>query len=111
MKLTRGAVNVLLNYLASPGWATDVKSAYMAGSLLVNKLPDLSGQQPPVDEKGRPSTDALKKWLDEEFDVEFNPLEFGLCRKCLVHFISTAKNFSPNPHSFQLLKAFELTGE
>jgi len=99
--LRRGALNTLNNLLQGTGWYADTKTAYIAGSVLVNCMPEM--EDVPKQEDGRPiSGAALKEWLDVENTLAMDKQQLSVCFKCVEHFLEQ-KKLTINPYTFELM--------
>jgi len=97
----RGALNTLTNLLQGVGWYGDTKTAYLAGELLVNILPQ--GTDVPQQANGKPvEGPELKEWLDTEFTVQLDGNHIKTCAKCIEHFVSQ-KQLGVNHYTFELM--------
>jgi len=100
MNIKRACVNVLTNILGNNQWYEGkVDLAYLGGRVLVKKLPDLTGAEPPKE------AEEVKGWLDEEFDVDLTDKEINATKQCLE--FSLKKSALPlNTYTFELMNLF-----
>jgi len=116
-ELSRGGINLLTNILGNPQWYEGkVDLAYLAGKVLVNKLPDLSAETPPgqvVDQQGRPvqpNQAVLKAWLSEPKEVSITQKEGGAIKKC-IEFCLKNSSLPINVYVMELMEKFGVTAE
>jgi len=105
MKLKRACVNILTSVLSNPKWYEGkVDLAYLGGCVLVKKLPEFSGDEPPKEEK------AIKEWLQEEHEVELTEKEIDAVKVCLKYAMKQS-TISLNMYIFELMDVFGLNPE
>lgn len=102
LKLRRGALNTLNNLLQGTGWYDDSKTAFLAGSILVNAMPEI--EEVPKQTGGAPVQGAdLKAWLDKEYALPLTPKQIKACKQCVEHFIKQ-KQLTINAYTFELME-------
>jgi hypothetical protein len=102
LKLRRGAVNTLNNLLQGTGWYDDSKTAYLAGSILVNAMPEI--EEVPKTSAGQPvGGDGLKAWLNAELVLSLTAKQTKACKQCVEHFIKQ-KQLTINLYTFELME-------
>lgn len=109
LKLRRGAMNTLNNLLQGTGWYDDTKTAYTAGSILVNCMPEI--EEVPKQANGQPiGGEDLKNWLDTDMKMELTTNQIKTCRKCVEHFLNQ-KQLTINMYTFELMTKIGITDE
>jgi len=97
----RGALNTLTNLLQGVGWYGDTKTAYLAGDMLVNKLPAAADVPCGADDKPLQGAE-LKKWLNVESTLAITDAHIKTCAKCIEHFVKQ-NQLGVNEFTFELM--------
>jgi hypothetical protein len=87
--------------LQATGYCEDLKTAYTAGSILVEVLPE--AEEMPKNQLGQfIQGEEQKVWLNYEYTINLTKLQLEVCVKCVEHFI-TQKQLAVTTYTFELM--------
>lgn len=110
MELKRGSLNILYNLLQGTQWYNSTKSAYLAGQIVTQVLPEAE-ESPKDPTAGSAVNDVLlRDWLRKTTKLTFTPAQAKVVAECLLFFLNS-KQLPPGEYTLGLMDAFKLAPE